>query len=58
METKPLQPSLSDMIELYLDLISPPCRAVFLFPKALGIPFEFKYVDLNAGNLTAAHFLQ
>lgn len=57
METKPLQPSLSDMIELYLDLISPPCRA-FLFAKALGIPFEFKYVDLNAGNLTAAHFLQ
>lgn len=57
METKPLQPSLSDMIELYLDLISPP-HPVFLFAKALGIPFEFKYVDLNAGNLTAAHFLQ
>uniref|UniRef100_A0A3Q4HBS3 glutathione transferase n=1 Tax=Neolamprologus brichardi TaxID=32507 RepID=A0A3Q4HBS3_NEOBR len=37
---------------LYLDLISPPCRAVFLFAKALGIPFEFKYVDLIAGNLT------
>uniref|UniRef100_A0A3Q4HJ68 glutathione transferase n=1 Tax=Neolamprologus brichardi TaxID=32507 RepID=A0A3Q4HJ68_NEOBR len=44
-------------MELYLDLISPPCRAVFLFAKALGIPFEFKYVDLIAGNLTAAHFL-
>uniref|UniRef100_A0A3Q4HF55 glutathione transferase n=1 Tax=Neolamprologus brichardi TaxID=32507 RepID=A0A3Q4HF55_NEOBR len=44
------------MMELYLDLISPPCRAVFLFAKALGIPFEFKYVDLIAGNLTKARF--
>lgn len=54
METKLLQPSLSDVMELHLDLI----HAVFLFAKALGIPFEFKYVDLIAGNLTAAHFLQ
>uniref|UniRef100_A0A3P9CX22 Glutathione S-transferase theta 1a n=1 Tax=Maylandia zebra TaxID=106582 RepID=A0A3P9CX22_9CICH len=53
---KPLQPSLSDMIELYLDLISPPCRAVFLFAKALGIPFEFKYVDLNAGQQYSSEF--
>ncbi|XP_008333875.1 glutathione S-transferase theta-1-like [Cynoglossus semilaevis] len=37
------------MIELYLDLISPPCRAVFLFAKAVKIPFEFKLVQLGAG---------
>uniref|UniRef100_A0A3B4FIQ7 Glutathione S-transferase theta 1a n=1 Tax=Pundamilia nyererei TaxID=303518 RepID=A0A3B4FIQ7_9CICH len=44
------------MIELYLDLISPPCRAVFLFAKALGIPFEFKYVDLIAGQQYSSEF--
>lgn len=44
-----LQSSLSKMIELYLDLISPPCRAVFLFAKAVKIPFEFKLVQLGAG---------
>lgn len=38
------------MIELYLDLHSQPCRAVFLFAKAVGIPFEFKHVDLATGN--------
>uniref|UniRef100_A0A3P9CYM0 Glutathione S-transferase theta 1a n=1 Tax=Maylandia zebra TaxID=106582 RepID=A0A3P9CYM0_9CICH len=43
-------------MELYLDLISPPCRAVFLFAKALGIPFEFKYVDLNAGQQYSSEF--
>ncbi|CAI5649298.1 glutathione S-transferase theta-1 [Oreochromis niloticus] len=44
------------MMELYLDLISPPCRAVFLFAKALGIPFEFKYVDLIAGQQYSSEF--
>ncbi|XP_076007181.1 glutathione S-transferase theta-1a [Genypterus blacodes] len=36
-------------MELYLDLHSPPARAVFLFAKIAGIPFEFKLVDLTAG---------
>lgn len=42
-----MQPS--DMMELYLDLHSQPCRSVFLFAKLAGIPFEFKHVDLTAG---------
>lgn len=36
-------------MELYLDLHSQPCRSVFLFAKALRIPFEFKLVNLAAG---------
>ncbi|CAG5919270.1 glutathione S-transferase theta-1a [Menidia menidia] len=37
-------------MEIYLDLLSPPCRAVYLFAKVLGIPFEFKSVELTAGH--------
>uniref|UniRef100_A0A673GTF3 Glutathione S-transferase theta 1a n=1 Tax=Sinocyclocheilus rhinocerous TaxID=307959 RepID=A0A673GTF3_9TELE len=36
-------------LELYLDLNSQPCRSVFLFAKINKIPFEFKAVDLSAG---------
>lgn len=36
-------------MELYLDLLSQPCRTVFMFAKAVGIPFEFKRVDLITG---------
>lgn len=45
-----LQPPDSNTMELYLDLLSQPCRAVFLFAKVAEIPFEFKPVDLAAGN--------
>nr|XP_020450942.1 glutathione S-transferase theta-1-like isoform X2 [Monopterus albus] len=43
-------------MELYLDLLSPPCRAVFLFPKVVGIPFEFKHVDLLSGQQHSEEF--
>ena len=43
-------------MELYLDLHSQPCRAVFLFAKAVGIPFEFKLVDLAAGQQYGEEF--
>uniref|UniRef100_A0A3Q2Q1V1 glutathione transferase n=1 Tax=Fundulus heteroclitus TaxID=8078 RepID=A0A3Q2Q1V1_FUNHE len=43
-------------MELYLDLLSPPCRAVYLFAEALKIPFEFKLVDLFAGQQYSEEF--
>uniref|UniRef100_A0A3Q2ZLN8 glutathione transferase n=1 Tax=Kryptolebias marmoratus TaxID=37003 RepID=A0A3Q2ZLN8_KRYMA len=43
-------------MELYLDLVSPPCRSVYLFAKALGIPFEFKLVELLAGQQYTEEF--
>ncbi|NP_001314691.1 glutathione S-transferase theta-1a [Danio rerio] len=36
-------------LELYLDLHSQPCRSVFIFAKINKIPFEYKAVDLSAG---------
>ncbi|XP_022623820.1 glutathione S-transferase theta-1-like [Seriola dumerili] len=43
-------------MELYLDLFSQPCRSVFLFAKAVGIPFEFKRVDLCTGQQHSEEF--
>lgn len=36
-------------LELYLDLLSQPCRAVFLFARCNNIPFEFKRLELMKG---------
>ncbi|XP_069025470.1 glutathione S-transferase theta-1a [Embiotoca jacksoni] len=44
------------MMELYLDLHSQPCRSVYLFAKVLGVPFEFKLVDLAAGKQYSEEF--
>ncbi|CAK6983488.1 glutathione S-transferase theta-3-like [Scomber scombrus] len=44
------------MMELYLDLISQPCRSVYLFAKAAGIPFEFKLISLTAGQQHSEEF--
>ncbi|XP_041643641.1 glutathione S-transferase theta-1a [Cheilinus undulatus] len=43
-------------MELYLDLRSQPCRSVFMFARAAGIPFEFKLIDLAAGQQYSEEF--
>ncbi|KAI3372925.1 hypothetical protein L3Q82_023377 [Scortum barcoo] len=43
-------------MELYLDLHSQPCRSVYMFAKVTGIPFEFKLVDLTAGQQYSDEF--
>nr|UDM84148.1 glutathione S-transferase theta 1b [Sillago sihama] len=43
-------------MELYLDQHSQPCRSVFLFAKAVGIPFEFKLIELSKGQQYSEEF--
>ncbi|XP_021268145.1 glutathione S-transferase theta-2B [Numida meleagris] len=43
-------------LELYLDLRSPPCRALYIFARCNNIPFEFKHVELMTGQHRTEEF--
>ncbi|XP_077894999.1 glutathione S-transferase theta-2B isoform X1 [Ictidomys tridecemlineatus] len=45
-------------LELYLDLLSQPCRAVFIFAKKNGIPFQLRTVHILKGQNCSKEFLQ
>ncbi|KAM6166081.1 glutathione S-transferase theta-3-like [Erethizon dorsatum] len=45
-------------LELYLDLLSQPCRAVYIFAKRNGIPFQLRTVELFKGQHYTDSFAQ
>uniref|UniRef100_G1QRP6 glutathione transferase n=1 Tax=Nomascus leucogenys TaxID=61853 RepID=G1QRP6_NOMLE len=45
-------------LELFLDLVSQPSRAVYIFAKKNGIPLELRTVDLIKGQHKIKEFLQ
>ncbi|XP_044300063.1 glutathione S-transferase theta-1-like isoform X2 [Varanus komodoensis] len=44
------------VLELYLDLLSEPCRAVFLFAKKNNIPFMMKSIEMLKGQQFSEEF--
>ncbi|XP_060568670.1 glutathione S-transferase theta-1-like [Ruditapes philippinarum] len=46
------------VVEFYYDLLSQPCRAVYIFFKVAGIPFEAKEIDLFKGEHLTPEFIK
>lgn len=46
------------VLELFLDLYSPPCRAIYIFAKKNAIPFELQAVTLAQGEHLKPEFLK
>ncbi|XP_062038452.1 glutathione S-transferase theta-1 isoform X4 [Lepus europaeus] len=45
-------------LELYLDLLSQPCRAIYIFAKKNGIPFQLRPVELRQAEHLSEAFAQ